>query len=278
MPGSSIPGTITSKNNKMEQIKIVKEKIPAHDPRLKRFVYHDSRSLNYKFDTSKSSIINVTHTRYSPILDQGQVGSCTGNAGIGAISCDPLYSTIPTNPMYALNESGAVRLYSAAETIDGDGPYPPNDNGSCGLSIAKALKSANMISSYQHVFSANDALLAASQYPFIFGTNWYSGMFNPDADGRVHITGSIAGGHEILCRQVDATNRHVWFDNSWGTSWGVHGRFYLTFDDFNTLMSQQGDVIIMLPDAAPAPAPVPTTSADIALAAAMRSWLTAKGL
>ena len=33
-------------------------------------------------------------------------------------------------------QAGAYRLYSAEESIDGDGPYPPNDNGSSGLTCA----------------------------------------------------------------------------------------------------------------------------------------------
>ena len=266
--------------------------IPSRDPRLKRHIHHDSRSRHFAFNTSHlkaGGIVSVIHPRHIPILDQGQVGSCTGNAGIGALATDPLYTpSVASQPVYPLNESGALKLYSAAETIDGDGPYPPNDNGSCGLSIAKALLAAGLISSYQHTFTLNDALLAVQEYPIICGVNWYDGMFTPAADGRVQISGQVAGGHEILCRQVDAQNKRVWFDNSWGSSWGVQGRFYMTFDDFSTLLSQQGDVVVLIsnnvnpPNPAPPqpspPAPTPSppappSAADTALAAVTHQWL-----
>jgi hypothetical protein len=257
---------------------ITKEKIKSRDYRLNRHIHHDSRSLNYAYDTKQLSIISITHSRSIPILDQGNVGSCVGNAGIGNIASGDIFTSLPSVRKYTLDEPGAVKLYSDAEVIDGWGPYPPNDFGSTGLSCAKALVNAGLISGYQHAFTSDDAIKACSQHPFIFGTNWYTGMFNTDKDGRVRISGQIAGGHEILCRQIDAVNKRVWFDNSWGTSWGLAGRFYLTFDDFKTLLAQQGDVIIPLPMTQAGPTPSVTPSADTVLAAAMRAWLTAKGL
>ena len=255
---------------------ITKIHIPTADKKLGRHINHDSRSLNYIFHPKATTITSVTHPRHIPILDQGQVGSCTGNAGIGALASDPIFASVTNSFKYPLNETGAVHLYSDAEIIDGDGPYPPNDNGSSGLSIAKALKNTGLIASYQHIFDSNSALLALEQYPILFGTYWYSSMFTPDSDGRVHPTGTIAGGHEIVSRQIDAPNQRIWFDNSWGTSWGVQGRFYLTFTDFNTLLLQQGDIIVLIP-ATTAPAP-PAPTADQTLSVAMRAWLTAKGL
>ena len=37
------------------------------------------------------------------------------------------------------------------------------------------------------------------------------------------------------------------FANSWGSQWGQSGLFYLTWEDFMTLLSQQGDVIVLIP-------------------------------
>ena len=266
------------------KVTIIKEKIQSRDPRLKRHVYHDSRSKNFAFNTAGIIVQSIIHNRHIPILDQGQIGSCTGNAGIGALATDPLFSISPKSSKYTLNESGAIHLYSDAEMIDGDGPFPPNDNGSCGLSIAKALQAAGIISSYQHTFTLDDALKALTQYPILVGIKWYEGMMNPDHDGRVHIRGQLAGGHEIVARQIDAPNKRVWFDNSWGTSWGVNGRFYLTFDDFGALLSDQGDVTVLIPNGITIPTTTTTTIAtpvlndDATLAVAMKAWLKAKGL
>jgi hypothetical protein len=220
---------------------------------LGRKVNHDSRSLSYGFNTKGLSIVSVVHNRLIPILNQLQTSSCTGNAGIGAINTAPFIQN--ASPYYSPDENGALKLYRDAEIIDGGVGYPPEDVGSSGLSIAKALTNAGLISGYQHTFTLNDALMAGSLYPFITGINWYSDMFNPDPDGRVHPTGNIVGGHEIVLSEIDVPNGKIFFTNSWGNTWGVNGRFYLTWADYATLLGQQGDVIVLFPDIVPPPAP-----------------------
>lgn len=303
------------------------ERIPSSDPRLARHVRHDDRSRAYPFDTAGLSIVSAKHTRRIGVLDQGSLGSCTGQAGIGCLGTDPFYATltlptlikttrpyltmeeadqvkaafesaartgrplvlsgewqvIPGRTMpYSLDEDGAVALYSAATaTDDYPGTYPPDDVGSDGLSIAKVLKSAGEISGYQHTFSRDDALKALGVTPATVGIPWTSDMFDPDPDGRVHPSGSIAGGHEICADEIDAVNQRVWFTNSWGSAWGVAGRFYLSFADFGDLLSQQGDVTIFTPLTQPAPTPVPPTPTpgedpdDVAFAAVLRhhDWI-----
>jgi hypothetical protein len=228
------------------------------NPKLGRVVNHDKRSLSFSFDTSKLSIVSVVHNRLIPILDQLFLSSCTGNAGIGSINTSPFIQSI--KPHYSPDEAGAIKLYSDAEVIEGGVGYPPEDVGSSGLAIAKALYNAGVISGYQHTFTLNDALKAGSLYPFITGINWYADMFNCDADGRVHPTGTLAGGHEIELSEIDVPNSKIWFFNSWGAAWGLNGRFYLTFADYATLLGQQGDVTILFPNVItmPLPTPMPT--------------------
>lgn len=233
---------------------IYKESIPSNDVRLKRHIYHDSRSRDFAFDTTGLEIVDVEHKRLCPIFNQGQVGSCTGNAGIGCINTEPF---VPDHSIYTADEYGAIRLYREAEIIDGGAGYPPEDNGSSGLSIAKALLNSKMISGFQHTFTLNDALKALTQYPIMVGINWYSNMFNPDADGRVHPSGTIDGGHEIEGYKIDTKNGRIWFHNSWDTNWGIDGDFYLTWADFNTLLSQQGDVTVLIPPIITPPIPAP---------------------
>ena len=213
--------------------------------KLGRIKEHDSRSLAFGFDTTGIIIKDVTHARYIPILNQGQLSSCTGNAGIGAISSAPFDNI--DNKVYSRDENGALKLYGDAEKIDGGAGYPPEDVGSSGLSIAKALSNAGLISGYQHTFTLFDALKALTVYPIIVGVSWYSDMFNPDADGRVHPTGTVEGGHEIQAYRIDCENGRVWFHNSWGNSWGVNGDFYITWADFAILLNQGGDVMVLLP-------------------------------
>ncbi len=290
------------------------ERIPSTDPRLGRHVRHDDRSFAFAYPSAGLTLKSAKHARRIPVLDQGQLGSCTGNAGIGCLGTDPFYASLtgisaaagvgswpPRGGwLYTLSEAGAVALYSAATKLDdAPGSYPPDDTGSDGLSVAKALKSAGEIGGYQHTFTLTDALLALGQTPVITGVNWYEDMFTPDADGRLHITGALAGGHEFVVDEIDADVERVWMTNSWGASWGLAGRAYLTFDDWGTLLGRQGDVTVFTPLTAPAPTPTPPADPDHALAAvahpwvlehhtaiggnhhmaqALNAWLTAKGL
>lgn len=257
---------------------ILRERIPSTDARLGRHVHHDSRSRAYAYPTLGLPIVSTVHARHTPILDQGQIGSCTGNAAVGALSCAPYWTGKP-GP-FPLDESGAVAVYSAATRADDiPGQYPPEDTGSDGLSVAKVLKASGVISGYQHTFSADAALRALGQTPILLGVAWHADMFNPDPDGRIHPTGPVQGGHEILSREVDAERERVWLDNSWGSDFGVAGRCWLSFEDFTVLLAEQGDVTILTPLSQPAPVPVPDPSdPDHALAAALRThgWVTCR--
>jgi len=228
---------------------INKKIIPHTDHRLGRNINHDSRSRDFKYNTSGLNIVSAVHPRHISILNQGQVGSCVGNAGIGNLATDPDFTSLPTTLKYSLNETGAVKLYSDCETFDGDGPYPPNDNGTSGLTCAQVLLAAKQISGYTHTFSLNDALLALGQTPIMVGSYWYNSMFTPASDGKLIITPSsgIAGGHEYEVREIDAVKQIIWIDNSWGTSWGVQGRAYMTFTELGNLLTLQGDVTILTP-------------------------------
>lgn len=241
----------------------------ASDQRLGRNINHDPRSRMFALDTSNLDIQSVKHQRRITVLEQGNLGSCVGNAGIGCLGTEPYVSDLLTEG-YQLNETGAVQLYSDATKIDPfEGEYPPTDTGSDGLSVAKVLKAKGEISGYQWVFSLNDALKALALGPFITGVYWMNDMFHPDSDGRVRPTGGVAGGHEFVADELDVERGRIWFTNSWGVDWGVQGRFYMTFVDYGSLLAQQGDVTIFVPVSEPAPIP----NADAALALIAKPWV-----
>lgn len=269
---------------------IRRERIPATDVRLGRHVHHDSESRRYAFPTAGLTIASVRHQRRIPVLDQGNLGSCTGNAGIGALGTDPCWQASwaaltqrPVDrsrpPHYTFDEAGAVQLYSDATRIDdAPGQYPPDDTGSSGLAIAQVLKSAGEISGYQHTFSLDDALKALTQYPLMVGTVWYQSMFTPSAEGVLEVAASsgVAGGHEYVIDEYDATRGMVGVTNSWGTGWGMAGRAYMQAEDLGALLAQQGDVIVLLPLTQPAPTPTPSPGPldpDHALAAVAHPWV-----
>jgi hypothetical protein len=153
-----------------------RRRLPMH-PLLGRHVNHDSRSRAYPVAPTATTLTAVRHAAYVGILDQGQLGSCTGNAGVGAIYRRP-FSTESTSPWpYLPDEDGAVALYGEATKIDGyAGTYPPDDTGSDGLSVAKSLKAGGIVSGYLHAFTLESALLQLMSTPLITGITWYESM------------------------------------------------------------------------------------------------------
>lgn len=224
---------------------------------LGRHIRHDPESKRYAHLASARTLVAVDHLRHIDILDQGNVGSCTGNACTGSLGTTPIDDALPT-PHPSLDEAEALRLYSAAEVIDGDGPYPPNDNGSSGLSVCKAAKNAGMISGYRHALSLTDALDALQDGPVLWGTNWLTGMdaVNPTT-GLIKYTGSSRGGHELVLRSFDPATGLVGGDNSWGDGWGKAGSFVITTTDLGKSLADDGDITIPVPLSQPAPVPTP---------------------
>jgi hypothetical protein len=210
--------------------------------RLGRHIVHDARSRNFPADRAVQ-IVSVTHQAHGLPLDQGQIGSCTANALCGSLDSSPDF----TGGAPRL-ENDAIHLYEVETRLEGK-PYPPNDPGGSGLEVCKAAKQLGWITAYKHAFGIEDGLLALVVRPVITGINWYTSFDTPDATGLVVIAAgaTIRGGHEVVADQIDATNQRVWFWNSWGPSYGVAGRFCMSFDTWQQLLEQQGDVTVPMP-------------------------------
>lgn len=249
------------------------------DPRLGRNVCHDTRSWNYAFGAADiSTLSSVRHQSNIPTLDQGNLGSCTGNAATKCLSYAPFWAEPAVQAVLGsdakADETYAVGVYSDATKIDNyPGTYPPTDTGSDGLSVATVLKTRGLISGYQHAFSLEALLTALATQPVIVGTEWRQDMFNPAPDGRQKITGKVAGGHEYCLDELDVENERVWMQNSWGDSWGVQGRAYFTWDDMRALLKASGDCTIFAALQTPLPPPPAPDPTDEFVAAA-KTWLS----
>jgi hypothetical protein len=211
-----------------------------HGKRLGRHVVHDERSRAFAAARAPK-IESVKHNASGLPLDQGSIGSCTANALCGALDSAPNFAG--GSP---LNESEAVKVYELETKLEGD-PYPPNDPGGSGLMVCKAAKQMGLISSYRHAFGIQHALEALVLRPVITGINWYDSFDSPDPQsGLVAIApgAKVRGGHEIVADEIDAPNKLVWFWNSWGPSWGIGGRFCMSFDTWNQLLQEHGDATV----------------------------------
>lgn len=256
------------------QIRIPETKVEGKP--LGRHINHDPRSRNFAFTAATAvPIVTKSHMRFIPILDQGNVGSCTGNAVVGSLGTTPLWEVLPART--PLTETEAVSIYSDATLIDSaPGSYPPDDTGSDGLSVAKVALKRGLIGAYAHTFTLQDALGALMFGPVITGVGWYEGFDSPDANGLVAISGVVRGGHEFVVFAVDAEAKTVTAANSWGTSYGKEGCFSFSWDTWQRLMDEQGDVTVLLPlksPVPPAPVPVPAETTDAVFARQLHIWV-----
>lgn len=206
--------------------------------RLARLLEHDPASWEFPADTAAIQTVSWAHP--GPVLDQGDVGSCTGNALADCLNTLPLYKSGAF-----LDERSAIAIYTWATHHDNvPGSYPKEDTGSTGLAACKAGKHLGLLSGYKHAFGVEHTLGALSLQPVMIGIPWYNGMFTPDGDGFVNVTDGVAGGHEIAVIGNDTLNQFVTLLNSWGSGWGMNGTAKLRWSDLERLLAEQGDCTV----------------------------------
>lgn len=267
----------------------------ATDTRLGRHVRHDPRSLDYAVpELPETAVQSVLWERRIPILDQGQLGSCTGNALTGVLGTDS-NGRIATDSVtvkadtygvfaagtYKLDEAFAIKAYSLNTRLDSyAGTYPPSDVGSSGLAAGATGKALGLLTGYSHALSVAALKSALQAGPVMWGTVWLNSMFKTDANGFIVVdkASGSAGGHELVISGYDVPSDVFTVQNSWGTSWGDQGLARVHGADMAWLLSQYGDVTAPVFAPVPTPTPVvPTADADKTLCEAFKAWLAAKG-
>ena len=107
---------------------------------LGRLLRHDPKSRTFPARRAPE-IKTVRWFRNGPILDQGDLGACTGYAMAGALMTRPLYKR-----GRKVSDPQAKLLYSDATRLD---PWPrqwePEDTGSSGLAVCAAAKALGYI-------------------------------------------------------------------------------------------------------------------------------------
>lgn len=208
---------------------------------LGRHVEHDSRSRNFAVANwqIRRAITPIKWPRYSPIFDQGNVGACTGMALAGWLGSSP-HCGDPS--MFGINE--AFWIYALGTYFDAfPGHYPEQDTGSSGVGVCKGARAAGMIKAWSTAFTTDELLQALMVGPVIIGSVWTERMFDPEPNGEVLPQGSVAGGHEYLCRGWDGT--YLLCDNSWTRGWGpLDGLFKISLPSWEILRGQEADVTV----------------------------------
>ena len=192
-----------------------------------------------------------------PVYDQGQLGSCTGNAIAGSIEFEQLkkkdpHAFVPSRLFIYYNErviEGTVNQDSGAmirdgmKTVNAQGTcteitWPYNINKFKTKPAVKAFKEALKYKTkvYSRVLQDLNSLksaLAAGD-PIVFGFTVYASFESP-AVAKTGIAPMPSpneqplGGHAVLCVGYDDSTETFIIRNSWGPNWGQKGYFTLPY-------------------------------------------------
>lgn len=191
------------------------------------------------------------------VYDQGELGSCTGNAIAGAVQFDRRKlkrrpDFVPSRLFIYYNErviEHTVESDSGAQIRDGiksvaklgvcpetEWPYdiakfavkPP---ATC-YRHAKKYRAIG----YQRVVQSLTQMKGclASGYPFVFGFTVYE-SFESDQVARTGVVPmpaaaeKVLGGHAVLAVGYDDTAQRFIVRNSWGRRWGIAGYFTMPY-------------------------------------------------
>lgn len=213
---------------------------------------------DYKYNPNNYPQMDVTDLRQfcSPVEDQGNLGSCTGQAIAGAIELLNKRNKMPTDVSrlfiyyYERLILGTVNYDSGAYIRDGIKACSRN-----GAPLEKfwpyliqrfkskptqqAIRDAlsRKITLYERVNDHNGCIDAINNgYPVIIGFHVYSSFESRD----VYKTGmmpypnlrkeKLLGGHAVLLVGYNKLTQRYIARNSWGSNWGDGGYFYMPFE------------------------------------------------
>ena len=198
----------------------------------------------------------------SPVEDQGQLGSCTGNAVAGLVEYLDRKSgkNLDVSRLFIYYEErvleGSISYDAGAYIRDGIKvvnqkgaplesiwPYTVNKFKTKPNAAAYADALKRRAGTYEKCanFAAVKNALARS-FPVVIGFDVYDSFYNITSNGIMPYpnvnTEQLLGGHAVaLVGYNDNTNRFI-ARNSWGTGWGDRGYFYMPYQVIqNTNMS-----------------------------------------
>ena len=219
----------------------------TEDIKLDRIIQFDEKSRGYSIAGLRSNKKLRSYTwRCYDWFNQGTEGACVGFALGHELAARPA-------EVRGLGYNYLVeKIYWEAQKLDPweGGSYPnasPQYAGTSILAGVKRVKDLGWIEGYKWGFNIEDVLYGIGHNgPAVLGIRWYSDMYNPDENGFIKPTGSLVGGHAILARAINIKKGYVTLRNSWGKNWGKNGDCYITFEDLETLLNQQGECCFLI--------------------------------
>lgn len=211
---------------------------------LGRVYSYDPRDNNYLIQNS--SLYSTSSNRTSRYWEdeqwwgnQGSTSECVAYAWIHWLEDGPIYHPPTPQPILQPNP-----VYREAQKID---EWPgENYNGTSVRAGAKILQQQGFIKQYLWAYDLNTLInTVLNTGPVVVGTYWYRNMFFPNRrTGIIRASGRIAGGHAYVINGVDTRRRLFRIKNSWGRSWGLNGRAFISFNDMAKLIRMRGEICL----------------------------------
>jgi len=200
--------------------------------------------------------VDLREKGFSPVEDQGQLGSCTANALAGNLE----FLDIQNGDGYTdqsrlfiyynerllrgtVNEDSGAMLRDGIKSLVKWGSCPEriwkyNINLFAKRPPEKAYKLAkkSRISVYYRLETLNEMKSClASGYPFVFGFAVYESFESERVarTGVVNMPGKnerLLGGHAVLAAGYDDRTKRFIVRNSWGIDWGEKGYFTMPYE------------------------------------------------
>lgn len=220
----------------------------TENPKLDRIIQFDERSRQFPILREiKKTVPKPKNRSYtwacSLTLDQGQEGACVG------FGISHELAARPAQVQDIDYKFAREKIYWEAQRVDPweGGSYPhatPRYEGTSVLAGTKVAQKLGYFESYHWSFSLDEMRLGvAYNGPAVIGINIYDNMFDPKPDGFLNVSGDVAGGHCILVRGVNEKGKFFTLRNSWGADWGKGGDCYVTFDDMDRLIHDEGECV-----------------------------------
>jgi C1A family cysteine protease len=193
-------------------------------------------------------------TQQAPVYDQGQLGSCTAFAiakglreslqrkdGEQAVSLSALFQYYETRKrLDSIGEDSGGTITDGVAVLKETGAAPdaawPYEISKFKLKPPAAAYSAagdNKVHETTQLASLDDVKSAiASGQPVAFGFLVYKSMMSIGKDAVLPLPKAgekVLGGHAVLAVGYDDEKQQLIVRNSWGSSWGDKGYFYMPY-------------------------------------------------
>ena len=242
--------------------------MPIDAPKYKLQLTESAADTQF-FDHTKLGVIEIPDIkdmehRMAPVFDQGSLGSCTGNAFVGALEYleNKKHDIDNTNDDFiglsrlfvyynermlegTLNQDAGAMIYDGIKALSSYGsckeeffPYDITQFANKPSDEAYANGKQRLITHFSQVPINEEAFITtlAGSYPIVFGIM----IFESFESRAVAQTGMVPmpnrnsekclGGHAVLVCGYNRPARLLKVRNSWGPDWGERGYFYLPFD------------------------------------------------